>query len=84
VSCRELFKKFNILPLVSELFLSLQSFTVDNVEKSQTNFDIQSINTRHKHNVHMPNANLTNYEKGAYYAGIKLFNIVSSNIKSLS
>jgi hypothetical protein len=35
-SCRELFKKFNILPLVSEFLLSLLSFVVDNIEKLQT------------------------------------------------
>jgi hypothetical protein len=36
VSCRELFKKCNILPLVSEFLLSLLSFVVDNMEKFQT------------------------------------------------
>jgi hypothetical protein len=36
VSCRELFKKFNILPLASEFLLSLLSFVVDNIEKFQT------------------------------------------------
>jgi hypothetical protein len=49
VSCRELLKKFNILPLASEFLLSLQSFVVDNMEKFQTNSDIHTINTRHKH-----------------------------------
>jgi hypothetical protein len=29
-SCRELFKKFNILPIASEFLLSLSSFVVDN------------------------------------------------------
>jgi hypothetical protein len=32
ISCRELFKKFNILPLASELLLSRLSFAVDNLE----------------------------------------------------
>jgi hypothetical protein len=36
-SCRELFKKFNILPLASEFLLSILSFVVDNMEKFQTN-----------------------------------------------
>jgi hypothetical protein len=35
-SCRELFKKFNILPLTSEFLFSLLSYVVDNVEKFQT------------------------------------------------
>jgi len=41
-SYRELFKKFNILPLASEYLLSL-SFVVDNIEKFQTNSDIHSL-----------------------------------------
>jgi hypothetical protein len=31
-SCRELFKKFNILPLASKFVLSSLSFVVDNIE----------------------------------------------------
>jgi hypothetical protein len=33
VSCRELLKKFNILPLASEFLLSLLLFVVDNMDK---------------------------------------------------
>jgi hypothetical protein len=40
-SCRELFNKFNILPLASEFLLSLSSCVVDNVEKFQTNSEVQ-------------------------------------------
>jgi hypothetical protein len=68
VSYRELFKKLNILPLVSEFLLSLLSFIVENMEKFQT--DIYNINTRHTHDLHQPSANLTNYQKGVYYVGI--------------
>jgi hypothetical protein len=42
VPCRELFKKFNILPLASEFLLSLLSFIVDNM-KFQTDSDIHRI-----------------------------------------
>jgi hypothetical protein len=55
VSCREPFKKFSILPLVSEFLLLLLSFVVDNMEKFQTNSDIHNINTRHKHDLHQSN-----------------------------
>jgi hypothetical protein len=53
-SCRELFKKFNILPLASEYLLSLSSFVVDNIEKFQTNLDIHNISTRYRYNLHVP------------------------------
>jgi hypothetical protein len=32
----------------------------------------------------MPNANITTYQKYAYYVGIKLFNIRPAGIKSLN
>jgi hypothetical protein len=84
VSCRELFRKFNILPLASEFLLSLLCFIVDNMEKFQTKSDIHSINTRHKHDLHQPTANLTSYQIGAYYAGKKLFSTLPDSIKSLN
>jgi hypothetical protein len=69
---------------VSEFLLSLLSFVVDNMEKFQTNSDIHNINTRHKHDLHQLSANLTSYQKGAYYAEIKLFNSLPKSIKSLN
>jgi hypothetical protein len=54
-SCRELFKKFNILPLASEFLLSLFSFVVDDIERFQTNSDIHNISTRYRYNLHVPN-----------------------------
>jgi hypothetical protein len=84
-SCRELFKKFNILPLASQFLLSLlSSFVVDNIEKFQTNSDIHSISTRYRYNLHVPNSNLSKYKKGVYYSGIKIFNNLPPNVKNLS
>jgi hypothetical protein len=55
------------------------------MEKFKTNSDIHtSINTRHKHDLCQPSANLTSYQKGAYYAGIKKFNTLPNSIKSLN
>jgi hypothetical protein len=82
VSCRELFKKFDILALVTEFLLSLLSFIVGNMWKFQTNSDIHNTNTRHKHDLHHRSANLTSYQKHAYYAGIKLFSTLPDIIKS--
>jgi hypothetical protein len=62
-SCTELFKKFNILPLASEFLLSLL-FVVDNLETFQTNSDIHNISKRYRYNLHVPNTNLSKYQKG--------------------
>jgi hypothetical protein len=43
----------SILTLASGFLLSLLLYVVDNIEKFQTNSDVHSINTRHKHDLHM-------------------------------
>jgi hypothetical protein len=73
-SCRELFEKFNILPLASKFLFSLLSLEVDNIEEFQTNSDIHNISTRNTYNLHVQNTNLSKYQKGVYCAGIKLLN----------
>jgi hypothetical protein len=83
-SCRELFKKFILLPPASEFLLSLLSFVVDNIETFQTNSDIHNISTRYRYNLHVPNTNLSIFQKGVYYSGIKLFNNLPPTIKSLN
>lgn len=56
--------------------------------KILTNFrEIQMytvLNTRRKLDLHMPNVNLTKYQKGVYYTGIKLFNHLPPKIKSIN
>jgi hypothetical protein len=55
----------NIPPLANEYLFSSLSFVVDNMEI----FKIQEC--VHKHDLHVPNANLTRYQKGVYYTGTK-------------
>jgi hypothetical protein len=62
-SSRELFKKFNILPLPNEFPLSLLSFVVDNKEKYQTNSDIHSTSTNYRYKLHVLNTNFSKYQK---------------------
>ena len=73
---RELFKHLRILPLQSQyiLVISLSLFVVDNKNFFHVKSEIHSINTRQNSNIHQPQANLTLYQKGAYYCGIKVFN----------
>jgi len=48
VSCHELFKKLNVIPLHSQYILSLLLFVVQNIEEFTSNSEVHSINTRHK------------------------------------
>jgi len=82
-SCREHFKKLKILPLQSQFILSLL-FVVDNGDYFKVNSEIHNINTRNKLNLHLPISNLSVYQRGTYYSGIKVFNSLPSQIKDLS
>jgi hypothetical protein len=78
-SCRRLFKKLE----PSQYIYSLMSFFFGNEENFQTNSSLRSINTRNKHRLHRPIANLSCFQKGASYSGIRIFNSVPRSIKSL-
>jgi len=51
------------------------NFTTNNQENFRTNSFTHNINTRNKHHLHSPNANLSCIQKGTLYAGINIFNI---------
>jgi hypothetical protein len=80
-SYRELFFKLEILPLPSLYILSLLPFMMRNKKQFFTNSEIYHINTRQKANLHLPLVNVTKYQKGVYYQGIKVFNALPSHIK---
>jgi hypothetical protein len=80
-SCRELFKELKILPPKSQYILSLALFVVNNKENFVINSDHHSFLTRSYNNNCVPQTNLTAYQKGVYYTGIKIFNNVPNDIK---
>jgi hypothetical protein len=45
---------------------------------------INNINTRLSSDLHTPTANLTTFQKGTFYFGIKVFNYLPPNIKNTS
>ena len=82
-SCRRLFKKLEILTVPSQYIHWLMSFFIGNQESFQTNSSVHSINTRNKHHPHRPIANLSCFQKGASYSGIRIFNSLPRSITSL-
>jgi len=58
-SCRSLFKQLENLPAPCQYICSLINFIFINQEIFQTNSSIHNINTRNKHHLHGPNANLS-------------------------
>ena len=83
-SCRQLFKRLEILPLKSQYILSVLLFVVKNKDLFTTNQESHNINTRCNINLHPPICNLTLFQKGVQFSGIKLFNHLPPNIKSIS
>jgi len=83
-SCRELFQRLEILPLYSQYIFSLSIFVIKDKHLYNTNSQIHSVDTRFKTNLHPPIANLTKFQKGVYYSGIKLFNNLPHGIKNLA
>jgi len=49
-----------------------------------TNSQIHRITTRQTSDLYVPAANLTIYQKGVYYQGIKIYNHLLKTIKDLS
>jgi len=49
-------------------------YTLNPAMKKQTNIENHNIDTRQINTLYLPKANLTNYQKGTYYSGIKIFN----------
>jgi hypothetical protein len=83
-SCRDLVKTLKILPLQSQYIFSLLCFVVKNMDQYKVNLDIHGRNTRQSSNLHQTTSNLSLYQRGTYYMGIKIFNSLPSYIKDLS
>jgi hypothetical protein len=84
VSCREMFKTMKILPCYSQYILSSLIYIANNRHLFIINQEIHSINTRPTLNFHIPNSNLSKFQKGVYCLGTKLFNHLPSHIEGLS
>jgi len=59
-------------------------FVVKNKDFFKTNLDIHSFNTRSNHDLHVPVANLTVFQQGVWYSGIKIYNHLPPTLKQLS
>jgi len=83
-SCRQLLKQLEILLLQSQYIFSVLLFVVKNKDLHSTNQEIHNINTRSNINLHLPVCNLTLFQKGVYFSGIKLLNHLPPRKESLS
>jgi len=64
VSCRGLFRKFEILRVPCQYILSLMLFIIDKPNNFQTGLEMHELHTRSKNQLFIPFANLTRVHKG--------------------
>ena len=59
-------------------------FVVQNKNLFWTNIENCNIDTRQRNNLYLSQANLTMYQKGAYYSGINIFNNLPMEIHNVA
>ena len=79
-SCRKLFTKLKILTLPS-LYIFFPTLVIKNKELFTTNTEIHNFYTRQHLNLHQPTANLSKYQTGILYMGIKIYKSLLAYIK---
>jgi hypothetical protein len=72
------------LPLKSQSIYSLLLFVINNRHYFEVNSEIHNINTRTKLDLEHPSTHMAVFQKGIYYAGIKVFNNLPDAIKEQS
>jgi hypothetical protein len=72
-SCRKAFKNMEIMTLYSQYIYSLVLYTINNKHLFDTNNKIHKYKTTSNSNLHLPVANLSKFNTGAYISGIKVF-----------
>jgi hypothetical protein len=82
-SCRNLFMRLEISLLPCKYIFTVMNFVVNNQEHFQANSTIHSDNTRNRDHLHRPTASLSCFQNSAYCAGVKIFNSLPSDLRSL-
>jgi len=73
-----------ILPSYSQKIFSLLLYVVNNIPLFTNNLEVCNHDTRAANNFNLPITNLTKYQKGAHYAGIKIFNHLPTHIQCVA
>ena len=81
-SCRKLFFNLEILPLPSQYILSLLLFMIRKKNQFLVNSQIYHTDIRQHAHFHQPSVNITKYQKGVSYLGVKVFNVFPTYIKT--
>lgn len=83
-SCKPIFKKLNLLPLPCIYIYEVLVYVKNNLTEFTSNNDLHSHDTRNKMNLVIPDHTLSLYEKGPQFVGIKCFNKLPDDLKSIN
>jgi len=84
VSCRNLFRRLEILPFVSQYILLLMLFVVRKENLFILNSENYTKSTKQFNNFYQPITNFTIYQRGGHYMGFMIFNNLPPCIKDIS
>lgn len=79
-SCREGFKKQDILTLPCLYVFALILFVVKNLNIHQTNSSVPGMNTRQQNKLRIPSVRLSSIHRDVYYLSVKIFSQLPQNI----
>jgi hypothetical protein len=83
-SCKGIFKKLEIRTIYDQSIYSLVLYIINNKHIFSPNKEIHKYKTRGLKNLHLLTINVTKYSKGAFIAGIKVFNHLALSLKNVS
>jgi len=70
-SCHELFKEVQTLTIYSQHIYSSLMFVIKIRYLLKSSVDVHNLSTRYNYDSHLPTANLTIFQKGAFYSELK-------------
>jgi hypothetical protein len=79
-SCREGFKKLDILTVPCLYIYALMLFVVKNPNICQTNSSVHGRNTRQQNKLQVPSVRFSLIQRGVFYSSAKIFNELLQNI----
>ena len=82
-SCRNIFKENKILTLASIYIMKCPLYVFKNKDKFKQNLENHQYNTRHRTDIMVPRHSTALYEKSPYYACMKIFNKLPTEIKKI-
>jgi len=79
-SCREGFKKLDILTVPCLYIYAFMLFGVKYLNIYQPNSFVHGMNTRKQNKLHIPSVRLSSIQRGVYYSFVKIFNQLPQNV----